>query len=186
MSASIEADEAERTCPVTELGSMAELEGKKGRLEGETERELEEADENREEVAEVCEVLDDGPPPSLEDTVHDLNQILDGLDGHIEEETERHREQVVERVGTEKSDLSEPVRDGQEVEHDAAAEIEGRAARAGRYGGEAHDVAARRTEAEELLAELGDESEEHQEHSRDEVERLSQEARAAADALRRY
>ena len=171
---------------MSELGSMAELEGKKDTLEAETEQEIEEAEENREEAAEACDVLDNQPQPSIDDTKQGLNDICDSLDGHVKEETERHQERVDERVESEKSDLSEPVREGEEVENDAAAEIEGKATGAGRYEGEMHDAAGTRSEAAELLGELGEASEEHQEQSTGEVERLSEEAKAAAEALRRY
>jgi len=171
---------------MTELGSLAELKGKKGELEDETERELREADENREEAAEASDALGDQPEPSVDETRQGLNDVLEGFGRHVEDETERHRELVADRVETEKSDLSEPVREGEETEREAAAELGARAGKAGRYGENLVEGEGKRSEAAELLGDLGQESEDHQERSTEEAERLSREAKAAAEALKRY
>ncbi len=171
---------------MSELGSKTEVKDREKDLEDQTQDELDKAGENVDEAQSAREALESGADPGLTDTVEALNRVADCVDDQIGAETAKHQAETGDRIEAETTELSEPVREAEESERTAADEIEGKTDGAGRYRDGVHEYAEVRVEAAEFLGEVGDESEQHQELSREEIERLSDQARAAAEAIRRF
>ncbi|MGV8041433.1 MAG: hypothetical protein AB2L07_15705 [Thermoanaerobaculaceae bacterium] len=169
-----------------ELGSKKEVQEEKKRTEGVTDEKIERAEDHRQELDRTREVWERPEMPSLKDTAEALRRIADVLERHAGGETERHEGEVMDGVEGEHEEVSEPTREGAATEEKAAQDLDAGAAESGRYNPEVQQARRERSEAHDFLRDVSEDSEGHQEKSKAEIERISQEAKTAAEALRRF
>ncbi|MDA8116562.1 MAG: hypothetical protein M0000_04080 [Actinomycetota bacterium] len=169
-----------------ELGSKKDVADKEKHAEDETEHRLEGAKDHKKEVEATRDAWDGMEDPALSETAEQLRKIADVIERHVAGEAERHHGEVMEGVGEEQRDVSTPTNEASADEENAAHELEGRGAAAGRYLTEMEQTARARSEAAEFLREIADLSEDHQEKSQEGSEELSEEAKAAAEGLKKF
>ncbi len=169
-----------------ELGSKRDVTEKEKHTEAETDQRLEHAKEHTQEVETARGAWDAMDSPALLDTAEELRRIADVIERHATGETERHHGDVMEGVDAERQEVSEPTSEASVDEERTGREVEGRGEGAGRYATEIEQTARSRTEAAEFLRGVADASDSHQEKSREESERLSEEAKNAAEGLKKF
>ena len=169
-----------------ELGSKKDVSEREKHAEDQTEHRLDDAKEHEEEVEATRETWDGMDNTALSDTAEELRRIAAVIERHVAGEAERHHAEVMEGVEGERRDVSEPTSDASADEERVAKNVEGRGDGAGRYLTEIEQTARARSEASEFLRGIADSSEDHQEKSRDESERLSEEAKGAAEGLKKF
>jgi hypothetical protein len=168
-----------------EWSSKQELKTEQETLEGKTAEALKEAEQNQKEVGETSAAMEAQESPVLKETADALNRIADEFAAEAGREIGRHESEVEDSVGGERADVSEPAREGGEKEKEQASAIESRGAGAGRYLENLTRAARERSEAADFLSGVADGSERHQGESKGESERLAEEARRAAEAIKR-
>ena len=169
-----------------EWGSKRELEQAKENLEGRTRERLDGAEENRREVEEASRLLDGQDSPAMRETADALNRIADEFAAEVDSEVGSQETTVRESVEEERSDVSDPAREGSDIEARASGNLEAGTEVSGRYAEQLADAGRERSEAAEFLSEVAEASESHQETSAEELEKLSEEARRAAEAIQRF
>jgi hypothetical protein len=154
----------------------------------ESQHEHEERTDSEEKVSE--EIKDDAEAarddwadqqePSLTDTADTLNDIAGCLKSDIIEQHDGQAEKVDDSIDTQHKEVSEPAREGEAIEREAADGLDVASGRNKRYGKNLVDAAEARRDAEKFLREVAETDEQHQERGKDTLE---EHRRAVAEAV---
>ena len=149
-----------------------------------TEVERAESRDVQRDVTDTIADWNDQPDPTLLETVRELRVEVQRLELLI---IETHREQsdvTTETVEEQKREVSEPAREDEEVERQAAEGLETGAQRDGRRFGEVlSEGAAARQEAEAFLRETAETDEAHQEQTHQELAEIDDEVNRAIERI---
>lgn len=100
--------------------------------------------------------------PIIQETADAVNDARDGFDEHIVIKSKETGSKVEEPRDLEKSEVSDPAREGAQNESQAARAAEAAAEGSQRFGRHISDMASPRHDAAKVLDEIAEKSEEHQ------------------------
>lgn len=161
--------------------SKSDWQEKRKEQEDKTDQGLEESDEIKGEGETASRDFSDQPEPSLTDTADELNALSDGLKDDIRREHGAQAEVVDGSIEEQKQEVSEPLREIEQTEGQAAESLDAASSGAGRFEGRLREAAEQRRDAESFADETAEEDEGHQDTSRDTVE---DHKRAVEEAIR--
>lgn len=150
--------------------------------EQETDREKMESEDILRDGEEAVSDWGEQPEPSLIDTAEALNAIAKELATDISETHSRQAGVVDTAIEGQRQDVSEPARESERTERGGADALDAASARGGRFASSLSEGSEQRKDAADFLNEIASEDEEHQDHSKDDLERHRQ---TVQEAIRR-
>lgn len=171
---------------MNDFGTKTEVKEKDKRLRDETKESRDRAKEHAEEVKKAADALGRSDVPFLRETADRLNEIGDNFKQEANDRSGKEKEQVDTKVDTEKTELSDPVRDGESRERRSAEQVSAAASEAREYRRSTDEAKDAHTDVAEFLKDVAEDSERHQDESRRDGEEITRAAKAAAESLRRF
>jgi hypothetical protein len=171
---------------MNDLGSKQDVNDRDEQYQKETDQKLDEAREHQEGLNNAADEFEDMAPATLSDTAEDLNRAIDQLQNEAQANIENHDREVADGIDTERIEVSEPVRDAEDIDRQAAADLFSAASSAGDYSGNIEDAGGIRDHAADFLQDIADGNEQHQDLSNRDNDALVTESKATADSIRRF
>lgn len=149
-----------------------------------TDQEVSESDEIKKDGEDASDSWREQREPSLSDTADDLNRIAESLRSDIREQHGEQAEKVDESIETQRREISDLAREGENEERAAADDFDVAASKNKRFGKIIAEAAELRRDAEFFLREVADSDEEHQRDSRDTLDDHRQAVETAIQGIR--
>lgn len=171
---------------MNDLGSKQDVTDRDEQYQKETDEKLDEAREHQEGLNNAADELQGMASPTLSDTAEDLNRAVDELQAEAQSNIDSHDREVADGIDAERTEVSEPVRDAEDIDRQAAADLFSASSSAGDYSGNIDDAGGIRDHAADFLQDIADGNEEHQDLSNRDNDALVAESKATADSIRRF
>ena len=169
-----------------ELFGRSEIEQNERKLRDSTDENVERGRGEKDELETAVEVWNEAGDPSLAETAEALSRIADDLAATGDARMTEAREMIDETVDAEKTEVSEPAKDAESSDRAMADHLDLGASTAEHFREQLLDGAREGRDGADFLKEIAEQSEGHQQESLAEAERLAIEAKAAADAIKRF